>query len=63
MTIVEKNIRDWVDQLGLKEAYKKEGKLSVAKKMLKREHSIEEIMVVTDVTREEILDIKKEMDV
>lgn len=62
MTIVEKNIRAWVDQLGLKDAYKKEEKLSVAKKMLKRGDSVEEIMEVTDLTREEILDIKKEMD-
>jgi hypothetical protein len=27
MTIVEKNIREWVDELGLKDGYKKEGKI------------------------------------
>jgi hypothetical protein len=62
MTIVEKNIRAWNEQLGLKDAYKKEGELGVAKKMLERGDSVEEIMEVTDLTREEVLDIKKEID-
>jgi SOS response regulatory protein OraA/RecX len=34
----------------------------IAEKMLKRGDSVEEIMEVTDLTREEVLDIKKEMD-
>jgi len=63
MTIVEKNIRAWNEQLGLVDKYKKEEKLSVAKKLLKRGDSVEEIMEVTDLVRDEILDIKKEMDV
>ncbi|MBN2442840.1 MAG: hypothetical protein JXJ04_15895 [Spirochaetales bacterium] len=63
MTIVEKNIRDWVEQLGLKDKYKKEEKQSVAIKMLERGDSVEEVMEVIDLTREEIMKIKKEMDV
>ena len=63
MTIVEKNIRAWNEQLGLKEEYKKEGKLSVAKKMLEKGFSMQDIIDTTELTREEILEIKKEIDV
>ena len=63
MTIVEKNIRAWNEQLGLKDAYKKEEKLSVAKRMVEQGFSIEDIMGATELSMEEVLEIKKEMDV
>ena len=62
MTIVEKNILAWVDQLGLKETYKKEGekegKLSDAKRMLEKGFSIEDIIDITELTREEIITLR-----
>ena len=60
MTIVEKNIRAWNEQLGLKDKYKKEGKLSVARRMVEQGFSIEDIMGVTELTREEIIAFRKE---
>jgi acetolactate synthase small subunit len=64
MTIVEKNIRAWNEQLGLIDKYKKEGdkerKLSVTKRMLEKGFSIEDIIDTTELTREEILDIETE---
>ena len=35
---------------------------SIAKKMLKRGDSVEEVMEITDLTREEILALKEEID-
>ena len=62
MTIGEKNIREWVDELGLKDKYIKEGEkknqLSVARKMLIKGFSIEDIMDTTELTREEVLKIQ-----
>jgi predicted transposase YdaD len=59
MTIVEKNVRAWNEQLGLKDKYKKEEKLSVAKKILKKGFSIEDIIDTTELTREEIMALQK----
>lgn len=65
MTIVEKNIEAWNEELGLKDKYRKEGikegKLSVAIKMLKKGFSIEDIMDTTEFSREEILDLQGEL--
>ena len=36
--------------------------IEIAKKMLERGDSLEEIMEITELTREEVLDIKKELD-
>jgi predicted transposase/invertase (TIGR01784 family) len=76
MTIGEKNIREWVDELGLKDTYIKEGirkgiskgirrgdkmrQLKVAKNMLKKGFSIEVIMDTTELSREEILKLRDE---
>lgn len=63
MTIVEKNIIEWADELGLKDKYIKEGdknrQLSVAKKMLKKGFSIEDIMDATELSREEVLKLQE----
>ena len=70
MTIVEKNIRAWVDDLGLKEQYMEEGikegikegkkteKIVIARKMLKKGVPIEDIMDFTGLSREEILKLR-----
>ena len=76
MTIVEKNIEAWNEQLGLKDKYIKEGvkvgvkegikegdkkrQLRVALKMLKKGFSIEDIMDTTELSREEILKLQEE---
>ena len=49
------------EKRGIKIGEKRNTK-KIAVKMLKRGDSIEDIMELTDLTREEILDIKKEMD-
>ena len=58
MTIVEKNIREWADKLGLKEKYIKEGEkrkqLSVARKMLAKGFSIDDIIDTTGLSMDEI---------
>ena len=67
MTIVEKNIRAWNEQLGLKDAYKKEGEkegdkkrqLSVAQKMLEKGFIIQDIIDTTELSREEVLALQK----
>ncbi|MBN2444978.1 MAG: hypothetical protein JXJ04_26725 [Spirochaetales bacterium] len=63
MTIVEKNIRAWNEQLGLRDEYKKEGekdaKKHVAQKMLEKGFSLEDIMDTTELSREEVLALQK----
>ena len=68
MTIVEKNIREWVDELGLKDKYIEEGikkgiktnQIDVARKMLAKGFSIEDIMDTTRLSRKEILKLQEE---
>ena len=64
MTIVEKNIEAWNKKLGLKEKYIKEGEkknqLSVAKKMLSKGFSIEDIIETTGLSREEIQTLQEQ---
>jgi hypothetical protein len=60
MTIIEKNLREWNNELGLVDQYRKEEKLSVTKEMLKKGFSIEDIMDITKLTREEIQKLQKE---
>ena len=45
--------------MGLKEAYMKEGKLSDAKRMLEKGFSIEDIIDITELTREEIITLRQ----
>ena len=63
MTIVEKNIRAWNEQLGLRDEYKKEGekdaKKHVAQRMLEKGFNIEDIMDTTELSREEVLALQK----
>jgi hypothetical protein len=59
MTIVEKNIREWVDELGLKDEYKKEERKSIARKMLVKGFSIEDIKETTELSMEEILKLRE----
>ena len=65
MTIVEKNIEAWNEQLGLKDKYKKEGikegKIEDAKTMIKKEYNIEEICDITGLGKEKVEKLKEEM--
>ena len=58
MTIAEKNIREWIEELGLKEKIMEEGKKEVARKMLKKGVPIGDIMDCTDLSRDEILKLQ-----
>jgi hypothetical protein len=62
MTIIEKNIREWADELGLKEKYIKEGEkkkqLSVAFKMIKKGFTTQDIIDTTELSKEEILKLR-----
>jgi hypothetical protein len=62
MTIIEKNVREWNEELGLKDEYIKQGdkrrQLRDAKKMLEKGFSIDDIMDITELSREEVVNLK-----
>jgi predicted transposase/invertase (TIGR01784 family) len=62
MTVAEKNIREWIEELGIKEKIMEEGinkeKCAIARKMLKKGVSIDDIMDFTELPREEILKLR-----
>ena len=60
MTMVEKNIMDWVNDkdLGIKDKIKKEAKLENAKTMLRDGLSIEKILKYTGLSKKDIENLK-----
>lgn len=54
MTIVEKNIEEWTEELGLKARFKMEAKLEDAKKMLEKGFDANLITEITGLNKAEI---------
>jgi len=59
MTLVEKNIREWTEELGLKDEYKKEAKVEIIRNMKANGFTLDEISKATGYSKEQIRKLLK----